>query len=168
MVGEVVYIDATVRQNSLFAVDVTDAGGSGNNALKTLGRVRRGYAGHTPSQELQMISVAGPRGISTRVRNPLLYAKMGLVSKHRRYLSVALRAYTKGFGLIRRTSRRLATFIGWSCFMKRVFFPVVFLCLVALGPRVHADEGMWLFNAFPKQRVKTKYGFEPTQHWLDH
>ncbi|MGZ4812723.1 MAG: S46 family peptidase, partial [Terriglobales bacterium] len=31
-----------------------------------------------------------------------------------------------------------------------------------------ADEGMWLFNAFPAARVKAKYGFEPTQEWLDH
>lgn len=31
-----------------------------------------------------------------------------------------------------------------------------------------ADEGMWLFNAFPKDRVKAKYGFEPSQAWLDH
>jgi hypothetical protein len=31
-----------------------------------------------------------------------------------------------------------------------------------------ADEGMWLYNSFPKDKVKTKYGFEPTQQWLDH
>ncbi len=31
-----------------------------------------------------------------------------------------------------------------------------------------ADEGMWLYNAFPKDRVKAKYGYEPTQAWLDH
>ncbi|HUK87858.1 MAG TPA: S46 family peptidase [Terriglobales bacterium] len=31
-----------------------------------------------------------------------------------------------------------------------------------------ADEGMWLYNHFPAQRVKTKYGFLPTQAWLDH
>jgi len=31
-----------------------------------------------------------------------------------------------------------------------------------------ADEGMWLYNAFPKDRVKATYGFEPTQQWLDH
>ncbi len=31
-----------------------------------------------------------------------------------------------------------------------------------------ADEGMWLFNAFPAAKVKAKYGFEPTQAWLDH
>jgi Peptidase S46 len=31
-----------------------------------------------------------------------------------------------------------------------------------------ADEGMWLYNAFPKDRVEKKYGFLPTQEWLDH
>ena len=31
-----------------------------------------------------------------------------------------------------------------------------------------ADEGMWLYNAFPKDKVKGKYGFEPTQEFLDH
>jgi hypothetical protein len=31
-----------------------------------------------------------------------------------------------------------------------------------------ADEGMWLFNAFPAAKVKAKYGFEPTQPWLGH
>ena len=31
-----------------------------------------------------------------------------------------------------------------------------------------ADEGMWLFNAFPVAKVKAKYGFAPTQPWLDH
>src|SRR4051812_34578893 len=33
---------------------------------------------------------------------------------------------------------------------------------------VAADEGMWLFNAFPSAAVKAKYGFEPTAAWLDH
>ena len=27
---------------------------------------------------------------------------------------------------------------------------------------------MWLFNAFPGDKVKAKYGFEPSQEWLDH
>jgi hypothetical protein len=31
-----------------------------------------------------------------------------------------------------------------------------------------ADEGMWLYNAFPKDHVKAQYGFLPTQDWLDH
>ena len=39
------------------------------------------------------------------------------------------------------------------------------IILAGIAP---ADEGMWLFNAFPKARVKAKYGFEPTQAWLDH
>ncbi len=31
-----------------------------------------------------------------------------------------------------------------------------------------ADEGMWTYNGFPTAKVKQKYGFEPTQDWLDH
>ncbi len=32
----------------------------------------------------------------------------------------------------------------------------------------HADEGMWLFNALPKDKLKVAHKFEPTQAWLDH
>jgi hypothetical protein len=32
----------------------------------------------------------------------------------------------------------------------------------------HADEGMWLYNAFPKDRIEKQYGFLPSQQWLDH
>ena len=35
-------------------------------------------------------------------------------------------------------------------------------------PFAFADEGMWLYNAFPGARVKAKYGFAPSQSWLDH
>ncbi len=31
-----------------------------------------------------------------------------------------------------------------------------------------SDEGMWLLNEFPSDRVAKKYGFSPTQAWLDH
>ncbi|MBL8849869.1 MAG: S46 family peptidase, partial [Planctomycetaceae bacterium] len=31
-----------------------------------------------------------------------------------------------------------------------------------------ADEGMWLYNQVPRQLLKEKYGFEPTDAWLDH
>jgi hypothetical protein len=31
-----------------------------------------------------------------------------------------------------------------------------------------ADEGMWLYNEAPKEKIKAKYGFELTQQWLDH
>jgi hypothetical protein len=36
------------------------------------------------------------------------------------------------------------------------------------APLALADEGMWLYNAFPKETVKAHYGFLPTQQWLDH
>ena len=50
---------------------------------------------------------------------------------------------------------------------KRVAFV---LCILTLGlySLAFADEGMWLFNAFPKDKVKAKYGFAPDQAWLDH
>ena len=41
----------------------------------------------------------------------------------------------------------------------------LFLCALAL-PGV-ADEGMWLFNQFPKDQVKEKYGFEVTGQFLE-
>jgi hypothetical protein len=31
-----------------------------------------------------------------------------------------------------------------------------------------ADEGMWLYNEAPKDKIKAKYGFQLTQEWLDH
>jgi Peptidase S46 len=31
-----------------------------------------------------------------------------------------------------------------------------------------ADEGMWLFNQPPRQILKQRYGFDPSQAWLDH
>src|SRR5688572_7679963 len=42
-------------------------------------------------------------------------------------------------------------------------------CTVVLlvGP-AGADEGMWLFNAAPKERIQKEYGFSVTQPWLDH
>jgi hypothetical protein len=35
-------------------------------------------------------------------------------------------------------------------------------------PHAHADEGMWLFNNPPRKILKTKYGFDPTDKWLEH
>jgi hypothetical protein len=46
---------------------------------------------------------------------------------------------------------------------------LVFGLVAALAtPLALADEGMWLYNAFPGDRVQTQYGFLPTQQWLDH
>ena len=45
---------------------------------------------------------------------------------------------------------------------------------LAVGLFVHqaqslrTDEGMFLFNDPPKKYLKEKYGFEPTEQWLEH
>ena len=49
--------------------------------------------------------------------------------------------------------------------MRKNFLALLIL-LVAL-PLV-ADEGMWLFNRTPNAIFKQRYGFQPTQAWLDH
>src|SRR5690242_8638520 len=33
---------------------------------------------------------------------------------------------------------------------------------------LRGDEGMWLYTNPPREYLKAKYGFEPTQEWLDH
>ena len=40
------------------------------------------------------------------------------------------------------------------------------LALVAVS--ADADEGLWLPDAFPSDRVEKAYGFAPDQAWLDH
>jgi len=52
--------------------------------------------------------------------------------------------------------------------MNRCLLLFSLLAAVLLNSLAFADEGMWLYNAFPKDKVKAKYGFEPTQAWLDH
>src|ERR1700678_1323876 len=42
------------------------------------------------------------------------------------------------------------------------------LILTLAVPLAFADEGMWLYNAFPSDRVQKQYGFLPPQQWLDH
>lgn len=43
---------------------------------------------------------------------------------------------------------------------------IVFLVLTTT-PFLHAEEGMWTFNNFPSATLRQKYGFAPTQSWLD-
>src|SRR5205085_10290965 len=43
---------------------------------------------------------------------------------------------------------------------------VALLCALTLP--LAADEGMWLFNNFPKDKVKEKYTFDVTDGFLDH
>jgi len=51
--------------------------------------------------------------------------------------------------------------------MKRAFI-LCSLLICTFSALATADEGMWLYNAFPKDKVKAKYHFEPSQAWLDH
>lgn len=57
---------------------------------------------------------------------------------------------------------------------RRLAVPVLKLLLVTLAclalgrPSVRADEGMWLYNQPPIELLRQKYGFVPTQAWLDH
>src|ERR1035437_8367712 len=47
---------------------------------------------------------------------------------------------------------------------------VLLLCVLTLGlgSFAVAVEGVWLFNAFPTDKVQAKYGFAPGLAWLDH
>jgi peptidase S46-like protein len=51
--------------------------------------------------------------------------------------------------------------------MKR-FFSLCLALSFLLSTVASADEGMWLYNAAPKDKIKAKYGFKLTQPWLDH
>ncbi len=42
------------------------------------------------------------------------------------------------------------------------------LALALAPPAARADEGMWTFDAFPREAVQKKYGFSPTDAWLEH
>jgi hypothetical protein len=52
--------------------------------------------------------------------------------------------------------------------MRRFLSLLGLLACLLIGPLLLSDEGMWLYNTFPKDKVQAKYGFEPTQAWLDH
>ena len=51
--------------------------------------------------------------------------------------------------------------------MKR-FFSALLAFAFIFSTLATADEGMWLYNQPPKDKIKAKYGFELTQPWLDH
>src|SRR5579872_820140 len=51
--------------------------------------------------------------------------------------------------------------------MKR-FLSVLLACAFIGSNLAAADEGMWLYNESPKDKIKAKYGFELTQAWLNH
>lgn len=48
------------------------------------------------------------------------------------------------------------------------FVSVALASVLLCSSAAVADEGMWLYNEPPKDKIKAKYGFELTQPWLDH
>jgi hypothetical protein len=52
--------------------------------------------------------------------------------------------------------------------MKRLSLPVIIFLLLSFVPARYADEGMWTFDNPPLKQWKERYGFEPSQGWLDH
>src|ERR1700752_1398418 len=51
--------------------------------------------------------------------------------------------------------------------MKRLF-SLVLAYAFACSTIASADEGMWLYNEAPKDKIRAKYGFDVTRQWLDH
>ena len=52
------------------------------------------------------------------------------------------------------------------------FTLLVLLCFffISLSASIKSasDEGMWTFDNPPTKQLQEKYGFTPTQEWLDH
>jgi hypothetical protein len=42
------------------------------------------------------------------------------------------------------------------------------VAVLALGAASYADEGMWLFSNPPRNLLRDRYQFEPTEAWLEH
>jgi hypothetical protein len=49
-----------------------------------------------------------------------------------------------------------------------VLIGVLLFTHLALPTLTQGDEGMWTFDKFPSEKVAAKYGFAPSQAWLDH
>ncbi len=55
--------------------------------------------------------------------------------------------------------------------MTRRMLTIAVVMPTLLSPgamRALADEGMWLYNAPPRELLKQRYGFEPSSQWLEH
>jgi hypothetical protein len=46
-------------------------------------------------------------------------------------------------------------------------FARTLVCVLLFVAPGRADEGMWLLNEFPSEKVEKLYGFRPSQEWLD-
>ncbi len=51
---------------------------------------------------------------------------------------------------------------------SRMLAIVLTLALFNACASVYGDEGMWLFNQPPRKQLKVRYGFDPSDAWLEH
>jgi hypothetical protein len=57
----------------------------------------------------------------------------------------------------------------WTAQHALWFFAAPFAVMLStVASSTVADEGMWLFNQPPRKQLKQKYGFDPTDAWLEH
>src|SRR5262245_20686885 len=183
-------IDAAIRQNAPVPVYVADAGGGRDHSLQALGGACGSQAGHGASLELLELDCKPHWKVVGKCRRNSFYTPnapkfpmwSASVTDRKRYGS-----YIPGWAEKRDVSR----FPGWDeaqvqprdgrlkslpvhevmtysreLFMKRLLLWISLFVL--FSSLANADEGMWLYNAFPKDKVQTKYHFEPSQGWLDH
>src|SRR6266478_1184643 len=52
--------------------------------------------------------------------------------------------------------------------MKTFWSGLILGVALAVPTKARADEGMWLFTNPPREILKKKYSFEPTEKWLEH
>ncbi|MBV8891777.1 MAG: S46 family peptidase [Acidobacteria bacterium] len=52
--------------------------------------------------------------------------------------------------------------------MKPTLRALALIACLLSSLAVWGDEGMWLFNAFPREKLASQYGFAASQQWLDH
>ncbi|KGI79052.1 S46 family peptidase [Oleiagrimonas soli] len=52
--------------------------------------------------------------------------------------------------------------------MKRLILTLLTGLLLATAGSAMADEGMWTLDHLPIKQMQQKYGFTPTQQWIDH
>ncbi|NUM79993.1 S46 family peptidase [bacterium] len=52
--------------------------------------------------------------------------------------------------------------------IRKKILKIILLALMTSFHPVFADEGMWTYDNLPLKILKEKYGFEPTQEWIDH
>jgi len=171
VIGQFVNIDPAIGKDATVSIDIANARIGGDNAFQTFSRVLLTL--DIVSRLTRLIAVAGPREAERGECNYLLYAK----NAHIPYGADDFGGHICPDPRTRRIVRSLV--LARQCiaafhkplrriFMKRLLLSICLALSFFISPLASADEGMWLYNEAPKDRIKTKYGFQLTQQWLDH